>query len=59
MYIRNLLEVFQHDDRQKLYGIRDANSKQPLLMPNNDWLMFEKKEDAQKVCDLINKNVVF
>lgn len=59
MYIRDLLEVFQYDDRQKLYGIRDANSKQPLLMPNNDWLIFEKKEDAQKVCDLINKTMIF
>lgn len=59
MYFHNLLEVFQHDDKQKLYGIRDVNSKQPLLMPNNDWLMFEKKEEAEKVCDLINKNVVF
>ena len=48
------LEVFQ-DKRTKLFGIRDVITKQEMLLPNNDWLMFENKEQAERVCRLLNR----
>ena len=37
------------------YGIRQADDQRPLLLPNNDWVMFEDKESAETVCDLLNR----
>lgn len=48
------LEVFQNK-RTKLFGIRDIITKQEMLLPNNDWLMFENKEQAERVCRLLNR----
>ncbi len=48
------LEVFR-DKKTKLFGIRDIMSKQEMLLPNNDWLMFENREQAERVCRLLNK----
>lgn len=49
-----ILEVFQNK-RTKLFGIRDVITKQEMLLPNNDWLMFENKEQAERVCRLLNR----
>ena len=49
-----MLEVFQNK-RTKLFGIRDVITKQEMLLPNNDWLMFENKEQAERVCRLLNR----
>ena len=51
------LEVFQNK-RTKLFGIRDIITKQEMLLPNNDWLMFENKEQAERVCRLLNRYAI-
>ena len=56
----DIVEVYekQYAKGFTYFGIRDVDTKQPLMFPNNDWLMFPDKESAEKVCRLINEKSV-
>lgn len=40
------------------YGIMQADDKRPLLLPNNDWILFKNKQSAETVCNLLNTKIL-
>ena len=56
----DIVEVFEHTYAKGFtyYGIRDIDTKQPLMFPNNDWIMFADRVYAEMLCLMINERSV-
>ena len=55
-----LVEVYEqkYEGGYVYFGIRETDTKRPLMFPNNDLIMFVDKESAEKACLLINQKSV-
>lgn len=56
----DLFEIVEYNDgKTKGYCLIDWENKQKLLMPNNDVIVFETKEIAEKVNRLMTGDLIY
>ena len=56
----DIVEVYEHAYAKGFtyYGIREIDTKRPLMFPNNDWIMFTDRTLAEIVSHIINEKSV-